>query len=107
MLPIINEIRRHHENKQFGRRRRQLWKDFDLDAIPEARFQELFRVNKRLFKNLLDLLAPHIGEPRYRVRDISLAQKLLVAVRFYATGAYQRTVGGDFNLGVSQTSVHR
>lgn len=107
MLPIVHEMRRLHENLQFKRHRRRLRREFNVGQIPDARFKELFRISKEMYAELCDFLMPYVPEPRYANRDIDLAMKLLVTLRFYATGAYQRTIGGDFTLGVSQTSVHR
>lgn len=58
-----------------------------------------------MFAELYGLLAPHVPEPRYLERDITVTQKILVVLRFYATGCYQRSVDEDFNLAV--TSVYR
>ena len=108
MLPIFNEvIRRRQENVRFTRRRKQLRAEFNIENIPEARFIELFRINKAMFDELQRLLTPHIPEPRYINRDVLVSVKVLVALRFYATGSYQRCIGEDFNLSISQTSVHR
>lgn len=108
MLPIFNEvIRRRRDNRFYRQRRRILRHEFSIENIPDQRFLELFRIDKAMFGELCRLLAPHIPQPRYIHRDISLEQKVLVALRFYATGCYQRSIGEDFNLAVSQTVVHR
>lgn len=110
MLPIANEIlqhRRQQANREFVLCRKNLRHELNINNIPENRFKELFRINKEMFAELCQLLTPHVPEPKYLNRDVTLPQKLLVALRFYATGCYQRSIGEDFNLAVAQTSVHR
>lgn len=107
MLPIVHEFLRRQNNREFTRRRRNIRRDFNVHNVPDERFKELFRFNKEMFFHLCVLLEPHIPECRYRNRDVSIQQKILVALRLYATGCYQRSIGGDFNFAVSQTSVHR
>lgn len=110
MLPIANEIlRRMHRNdvnNQLKNKRKFIRTSFSLETLSEERFIELFRLNKAIFYRLENELQPFITEPKYNNR-VSVRQKLLVALRFYATGCYQRAVGEDLNLGLSQTSVHR
>lgn len=52
------------------------------------------------------MLQPHLHQPT-RNHGISIQIMVLTALRFYATGSYQRSIGQDFNFGLSQTSVHR
>lgn len=110
MLPIFREVAHQEENRitnlSLRRKRNRIRSELNLNELSEHRFKELFRVNKALFAFLCDELTPHLGQPRYRT-GVTPQQKILVALRFYATGCYQRSIGGDFYLGVSQTSVHR
>lgn len=110
MLPIFNDILRlfhnDEQNEALRLKRKNLRRNFTIDILSEARFIELFRVSKQLFQDLYDILSPHLMESRY-ICGVSVKQKLLVALRFYATGSYQRSIGEDFNLGMSQTCVHR
>lgn len=110
MLPIFYEILRQEdrrrENSIFRRRRRSLRNQFNVEDIPEARFIELFRVSKTIYGDLCEMLTPHLRSPRYR-SGVSVEVKILVALSFYATGAYQRSIGEDFNLSISQTAVQR
>lgn len=110
MLPIVDHFLRRRQEQEAGRRlriQRRLLRDnsepFDL---PEERFIELFRLTKILTQNLIEQLIPHLDIPKYR-SGISVPTKVLAALRFYATGGYQRSVGEGFHLGLSQTSVCR
>lgn len=110
MLPIFHANMHEEEirlrNRSLRRRRRQIREELNLEILSEDRFIELFRVNKALFEFLCERLTPHLTQPRYR-NGVNVVQKILIALRFFATGCYQRSVGEGFNLGVSQTSVHR
>lgn len=59
-----------------------------------------------LVQNLINLLRPLLVD-RLTRKGITTETKVFCALRFYATGSYQRCVGQDFKLGISQTTVHR
>lgn len=108
MLPVVNELIRQRQNRLFKTRRREYRENFDINILSDNRFIELFRVNKDLFFHIENLLTPFMHAPRYINSDaVPVRQKLLCALRFYATGCYQRSIGEDFNLSVSQTSISR
>lgn len=66
---------------------------FDL---PDNRFIELFRLNKEVARNLITGLTPHLNQRQYQ-SGIRIDTKVLTALRFYATGCYQRAVGEDYH----------
>lgn len=70
------------------------------------RFIEVFRLSKEVTRRLIESLTPHLY---VRTRDHGIPTEIIVltALRFFATGCYQRSVGQDFNCDLSQTSVHR
>ncbi|KAJ8950897.1 hypothetical protein NQ314_007754 [Rhamnusium bicolor] len=109
MLPIIRIIQRNHRRRERNRlliaARRNIRDENDPFSLPNIWFIELFRVNKELARHLIDLLRPHIAITVSR-RGIREEKKVLVALRFYATGSYQRCVGEEYNCGLSQSSVH-
>lgn len=96
--------------------------------LPDERFIELFRLDKRLVyrlflvctylmlnwlyfyfrlvQNLIDLITPYLGN-RLSQKGVPNETKIFCALRFFATGSYQRCVGQDFSLGLSQSTVHR
>lgn len=106
MLPIFDRMLRREANLPLRRQRRRNRDEFNIENITDARFRELFRVNKALFGELCRLISPYLPIPQHRDK-VSAETKILAAIYFYATGGYQRRIGGDFNLSVSQTSVHR
>lgn len=106
MLPVVDHFLRERQNIEFRRKRRLCRDNFDLNNISDNRFRELFRLSKALFYELCNRLRPHLHHPTHRDK-VCVEQKILVALRFYATGGYQRSVGEDFNMAVSQTSAHR
>lgn len=110
MLPIMDHVirrrRRAQQNQELRIQRRLLREREAPFALPEARFQELFRLNKQLARELCDLLQPHLRRSRY-LNGVTPDLRVLTTLLFYATGSYQRSTGEDFNLGLSQTMVHR
>ncbi|KAJ8912701.1 hypothetical protein NQ315_012255 [Exocentrus adspersus] len=110
MLPIVNEIIRQRErrtqNERLRRERRLLRDRSDPYNLPDDRFIELFRLNKAGTHELEDLIRPHLQRSRYS-NSVPGRIKLFAALRFYATGSYQRSIGSHFNFGISQTVVHR
>ncbi|XP_067633817.1 putative nuclease HARBI1 [Eurosta solidaginis] len=71
--------------------------------LPNASFHQLNRINKPAFKYLLDVL--HNGLPVARKRfAIDTVVKLSAALRFFGEGAYQKGVGRQMNVGLSQSS---
>jgi len=108
MFPIVRLIRRNNvrrQNLQLLRLRRKIRESYNPFKLPDARFIELYRLNKNMVRQLIALLTPHLNAPT-TVRGISIERKILVALRFYATGAYQRNLGEEYNFGISQTIIH-
>lgn len=66
-------------------------------------FKELYRLNKPAFSDLLSHISHHY-KPR-RSDAIPTVLKLTATLRFLAEGGYQRGVGQDFLLAMSQPTV--
>nr|CAI5863280.1 unnamed protein product [Callosobruchus analis] len=114
MLPIfaerassIVEEDRADSNLRLLHHRRMIRQESRPFDLPQERFIELFRLNKELCLTLIQMVEPYLQDPVLTLRKVSKDIIVLAALRFYATGAYQRTIGQDLNLGLSQTSVHR
>lgn len=109
MLPIFHNIlleANAENNRRLVLYRRQLRDHSNPFAMPERRFIELFRLTIRLVHFLVDLLTPHLAVNVRRTK-VPKEIRILVTLRFYATGGYQRSIGEDFNFGLSQTCAHR
>ncbi|KAJ8915693.1 hypothetical protein NQ315_000627 [Exocentrus adspersus] len=108
MLPIFDNLLglRARQNQDLRRERRILRENSDPFDLPENRFIELYRLNKDSVHNLIRMLRPHLHTPAY-AWGITCEAKIFTALRFYATGCYQRAIGEQYQLGLSQTSVHR
>lgn len=95
-----------HARISLLRQRRNLRDSSDAFSLPDERFIDLFRLDKNLTRRLMELVGPHLHQRQIR-SGISTEIKVLTALRFYATGGYQRSVGQDYHFGLSQPSVHR
>lgn len=108
MLPIVAErvemANRRMANLRLLRQRARIRQENNAFNLPERRFIELFRLNKNLVRELIDLIRPHL-QARVLARGITIENSVLAALRFYATGSYQRSLGQDFNFGMSQSSI--
>ncbi|KAK4879203.1 hypothetical protein RN001_007349 [Aquatica leii] len=74
--------------------------------IPDTVFKSLYRLPKQLAINLIAELEVFMVET-VRSTSVPNALKVLCALHFYAHGSYQKSVGQDFFLGLSQTTVSR
>ncbi|XP_054746273.1 putative nuclease HARBI1 [Anastrepha obliqua] len=75
---------------------------FDLDA---GEFQKLFRLTPDLTEDVVSQLDSHLRGSR--ITAISTEKQVLAALRFFATGCYQRPVGEQWGISMSQSSVSR
>ncbi|XP_050309733.1 putative nuclease HARBI1 isoform X2 [Anthonomus grandis grandis] len=78
----------------------------DPFALPDRRFSELFGLNKDLVTYLFNNLVPHLEQEQRQTR-VPRETRILIALRFFATGNYQRGVGEEFILSSSQQVVSR
>lgn len=110
MLPIMDALLRNDAEDEARisliRQRRNLRDQSDPFSLQDDRFIELFRLDKQLARNLINLVSPHLNERQIQ-SGITNEIKVLATLRFYATGCYQRSVGEDYHIALSQTSVHR
>ncbi|XP_068991139.1 putative nuclease HARBI1 [Neodiprion pinetum] len=85
--------------------RKLMRREQDSFDLTNEEFIELYRINPQLAADLIDTLQPSLQ----RVRDSGLLvqTQVLTAVRFYATGYYQRPVGDQCDISLSQSSVSR
>lgn len=77
-----------------------------FEETTDQQFIDLFRFPKHLCLEFLGKIQ-HLFYKNERQSAISITTRLLCALRYFATGNYQRAVGQDFMACMSQTSVHR
>ncbi|XP_067625233.1 putative nuclease HARBI1 [Eurosta solidaginis] len=84
------------------RRLREVDNPFDLTP---SEFRKLYRLSPSLTENIISQLSGQLkGE---RITALSAEKQVLAALRFYATGCYQRSVGEQWGISMSQTSISR
>ncbi|XP_046431373.1 putative nuclease HARBI1 [Neodiprion fabricii] len=85
--------------------RKLMRREQDPFDLTNEEFIELYRINLQLAADLIDTLQPSLQ----RVRDsgLSVQTQVLTAVRYYAIGCYQRPVGDQWGISLSQSSVSR
>ena len=77
-----------------------------FEETTEQQFLDLYRFPKHLCLEFLNKIN-HYFNINERQSAISVPTRFLCALRYFATGNYQRAVGQDFMACMSQTSVHR
>jgi len=76
-----------------------------LDSLDDDELISRYRLNRQCIVDLCDLLASDLERCTNRSSALSVSTQVLVALRYFATGSFQR-VDGDLH-GVSQSSVSR
>ncbi|XP_064489443.1 putative nuclease HARBI1 [Ornithodoros turicata] len=79
------------------------------DAFEESDqvFLNKYRLTKELVRWLCHQLRPALQPRRATRRTLTVAEQILIALRFYATGSFQGMVATDRDLSVSQSTVSR
>ncbi|KAB0800379.1 hypothetical protein PPYR_06119 [Photinus pyralis] len=77
-----------------------------FNELSDEYFIKVFRLSKALAQFLVHLLKDYIA-PANRSTDLDITTKVLVTLRFLASGSYQMDVGSNYNFGISQPSVSR
>ncbi|KAJ8913397.1 hypothetical protein NQ315_008790, partial [Exocentrus adspersus] len=78
---------------EFRLQRRQLRDASDPLSSPEGSFRAIYRLSRQLATSLINDLIPFMP--------------IFVALHFFVQGSYQKAVGQDFFLAISQSSVSR
>ncbi|XP_064465745.1 putative nuclease HARBI1 [Ornithodoros turicata] len=79
------------------------------DAFEESDqvFVNKYRLTKELVRWLCHQLRPALQPRRATRRTLTVAEQILIALRFYATGSFQGMATTDRDLSVSQSTVSR
>ncbi|CAI6370113.1 unnamed protein product [Macrosiphum euphorbiae] len=85
--------------------RRMLRDTKNAYELPRNEFMDIFRLSPELSMYLTNTLRPFLQ--REHNYGIPVEIQVLVAVKLYAKGSYQRATGDNFDLNVSQPSVSR
>lgn len=100
VLENMNEAKKEY-SRLLKRRLRNSENPFEMD---ENEFIKLYRFPQSLVLNLIDEVKEHLYESRYN-NGIPVHLKLLSALRFYASGSYQRGIGQETFVSLSQTCM--
>jgi len=73
--------------------------------LPNNEFIAQFRVNKEVVRDIANVLRPHLQ--KQRITGLSPEIQILVTLSFFANGSYQRPVGNQCELVVSQPCASR
>nr|CAD7438270.1 unnamed protein product [Timema bartmani] len=104
LLHVRNMQRRRHREK-LRMYRRQLRDTSNPFELPDIEFKQMFHMSRRLAQDLCEMLSPHLEGQRSN--RLPVHTQVLTAVRFFATGSYQRVVSQDICLAVCQASVSK
>lgn len=88
----------NRENRVFREHR-------DAFDLTDAQFVANYRLTKAAARWLCDELRPALQRKRGTVHTLSIEQRVLCALRFFAAGGFQGTVASDEHLAVHQTTV--
>lgn len=75
-----------------------------FEDMGDTEFKKTYRLTKDVAENLIETLTPHMVAPT-RISSMNIERKVLVALRLFASGSYQRDVGGFVNHTISQSAV--
>ncbi|GBN98130.1 Putative nuclease HARBI1, partial [Araneus ventricosus] len=77
----------------------------DLDCMDNVSFRSRYRLNKDTAESLIQMLDDTLSAPSEKNYALSSTEKVLIALRYYATGSFQLVLGDLAK--VSQSSASR
>lgn len=89
----------------YASRGKRFEKRIDLDYYEDDEIIRRFRLSRRTIQELSTRLDPILKPNDDRGYPLSTTQQLLIALRYYATGAFQIVIGDT--IGVHQTTAGR
>ncbi|XP_024872169.1 uncharacterized protein LOC112454808 [Temnothorax curvispinosus] len=101
LLKVEEEGEIMRENSETMKTLRNTIDPFDLT---DRQFVKVFRLSKDAVRYLCDVLQCSLQRRR---RGLSVETQIFTALRFFATGSYQKAVGNDYLVSVSQSAVSR
>ncbi|GBM50001.1 hypothetical protein AVEN_113061-1, partial [Araneus ventricosus] len=106
-LSYLDDIESLEILKIIERRKRSVHPDRanDLDCMDNVSFRSRYRLNKDTAESLIQMLDDTLSAPSEKNYALSSTEKVLIALRYYATGSFQLVLG-DLEK-VSQSSASR
>ncbi|XP_071652406.1 putative nuclease HARBI1 [Temnothorax longispinosus] len=101
LLKVEEEGEIMRENSETIKTLRNTIEPFDLT---DRQFVKVFRLSKDAVRYLCDVLQCSLQRRR---KGLSVETQIFTALRFFATGSYQKAVGNDYLVSVSQSAVSR
>ncbi|XP_063596982.1 putative nuclease HARBI1 [Penaeus indicus] len=78
-----------------------------LSKYTNEEFEDIYRFSKESFCHLLNMIQGDLERSDNRGRPLPAVYQLLIALHFYCSGSYQKVVGDQHGLQVSQPTVCR
>ncbi|XP_044750059.1 putative nuclease HARBI1 isoform X2 [Coccinella septempunctata] len=87
-------------NEEYYLRRPRSFKNLNdpFEMYNDAEFKHRFRFHKNSVMELLHKIGEKIEAPTKRNRALNAKMQIIVALRFYATGGFQMTIGDHVNI---------
>ena len=102
----LNDLRRLEVLQEEIRRPYRVRQRKDpLTLYDETEFVERFRLSKQRVRDLIEMIEPEIREESDLNNALSPSMQVLLTLRFFATGTFQRMLGDD--VGVARTTAGR
>ncbi|XP_037962511.2 putative nuclease HARBI1 [Plutella xylostella] len=93
-------------NTNRRRKRKRIRDECDPFSLEDSEFRRRYRLSKDLTESLIEDLGSMFNEPR-KLSDLSITDKVLTALSFYATGSYQRPTGDIAAHSMAQQTVSK
>ncbi|GBN03542.1 hypothetical protein AVEN_146662-1 [Araneus ventricosus] len=77
----------------------------DLDCMDNVAFRSRYHLNKDTAKSLIQMLDDTLSAPTEKNYALSSTEKVLTALRYYATGSYQLVLGDLAKVSQSSASI--
>ncbi|KAJ8913894.1 hypothetical protein NQ315_005691 [Exocentrus adspersus] len=97
ILQVVDDLIQAEADAEVPARRVNINKINPFVTMGNEQFQCLFRVNKNLAREIINMLAPYIYQG-LTPQSVDVQTKVLVALLFYAHGSYQKITGKKYIL---------
>ncbi|XP_023239192.1 uncharacterized protein LOC111637843 [Centruroides sculpturatus] len=101
LINLTNGTNEDHSSRQLRRERVMRDRNNPIEIYSEGEFRTRYRFSKSGFVHILNRVGDEIRHLDGRGLPLTAEQQLLTALRFYATGSYQRVAGDLIGVHVS------